>query len=460
MQNISYTAKLQKAFKDANNAYNMIGTGDSVLVALSGGADSSALLDVLCGFLGSSRVFALHVNHMIRGEEAERDEQFCRDFCRERGISLTVLHKDIPLLAKERRIGVEEAARDFRYAALTEAAKRLNLQKIAVAHNADDNLETVLFNLIRGSGERGLCGIPPVRDNIIRPLLFAAKSDIVGYCRENGIGFVTDSTNTDTDYTRNFIRNEIAPLIKRINPHAAHAVTRSSRALRSDCEYIDGIANSIADDISTEALASLPDAILNRYIAKKYKTAATGMQIENVHITNISALIREHKRGEEKHLSLPGKTMAVVANTFEILPESRFFSDKTKKIDADFTLPLSKGANYLPAGDAVFILKDKKDINQEKNIYKLSIHTLVNSAKIIGVPYIRYRREGDAIRINGMKKSVKKLLCERKIPKEERAALPFICDDEGTLLIPGVCARDGILKKDDASDTLHFIYMK
>jgi len=189
--------------------YMMLETSENVLVALSGGADSTALLLSLRELGYPVRAF--HLNHCLRGAESDRDEAFCRRLCEKLGVELTVERVDIAAAAGDS--AVEETARRIRYARLEHAAHGA---KIAVAHNADDNLETMLFHLVRGTGAKGLTGIPPVRGRIIRPLIAVERSEIEAFLRERGQDFVTDSTNADTVYTRNRLRQEVVPVLREL----------------------------------------------------------------------------------------------------------------------------------------------------------------------------------------------------------------------------------------------------
>ena len=180
-----------------------------ICVCLSGGADSTALLSALAHFKDKYSYFlsALHINHLIRGEESFRDENFCVSLCAKSGIELTVRRVDVPAEAEKRKKGLEEAAREVRYEIIKELSGKYDL--FATAHNANDNAETVLFNIIRGCAVNGLCGIPRIRDNIIRPLLSTERKDILDYLDGEGLNYVIDSTNLSSDYTRNYIRNYI-----------------------------------------------------------------------------------------------------------------------------------------------------------------------------------------------------------------------------------------------------------
>ncbi len=213
--------------------YRMLEPGEPVLVALSGGADSVALLRALLA-LGYP-VCAFHLNHCLRGAESGRDEAFCRALCEKLHVPLTVERIDVGAKARAAGEGVEAMARRIRYERLAAAAQGI---KIATAHTADDNLETMLFHLTRGTGPKGLAGIPPVRGNIIRPLIGVERAQVEAYLAELYQDYVTDSTNADEVYTRNRIRHEVVPVLRRINPAVCGAAARLGGLLRQDEAYL------------------------------------------------------------------------------------------------------------------------------------------------------------------------------------------------------------------------------
>ena len=206
---------LDKALS-AVEKYNMLSPGAAVIAAVSGGADSMAMLLFLMKISErySLSLTVAHVNHGLRGEEARRDEEYVRSFCEKNSLRFEVLHADVATLAKQSGETCEECGRRVRYEFFESIDKNA---KIATAHTASDNAETMLFNLARGSSLKGLCGIPPVRGNIIRPLIFCTREDIEVFCRENSLDFVTDSTNLTLDYSRNKIRHIAVPALKEIN---------------------------------------------------------------------------------------------------------------------------------------------------------------------------------------------------------------------------------------------------
>lgn len=259
---------MKEKVKNTILKFDMLTDCRNVTVALSGGADSVALLYslyLLKEELGIS-LSACHVNHNLRGEESDGDELFVRRMCR---------MLDIPLYVRNIRVSdyvgkhesIELVARRIRYGFFSELG---NDRIIATAHTASDNCETVLINLIRGTALSGMCGIPPKRDNVIRPLIDCTREEIEQFCRENSLGYVTDSTNLSDDYTRNKLRLGIIPELKKINPSLTAAVGRMSQAATLDDKYLDKLASDEKEKACKDgkyyvpALCSLDECILRR----------------------------------------------------------------------------------------------------------------------------------------------------------------------------------------------------
>ena len=276
--------------KTAIKQYAMIQDGDTVTVALSGGADSVALLYALLEL--DYGVKACHVNHQLRGEESDRDETFVRDLCRKLNIELTVKSINVKSLQKNHQ-SIEEAAREVRYSFFSQ------FDKVATAHTASDNAETVILNLIRGTGLKGLCGIPPVRDNIIRPLILCERSEIEEYCESQSLQYVTDSTNSCDEFTRNKIRMVLVPFIKEINPSFDSTVTRMCELLREDSDYLDNLSRS--EDYSVKHLKELEKPIQTRII--KRLLSHNNISPSNLRISQILEIIESGngKINLEKH---------------------------------------------------------------------------------------------------------------------------------------------------------------
>lgn len=209
------------------------------IVALSGGADSVALLLIL-RHLGVS-LSAAHCNFHLRGEESERDEQFCVSLCERLGITLHRIHFDTQFYARQHKVSIEMAARDLRYRYFAQLAKDIKVDGICVAHHRDDNVETVILNLLRGSGVDGLAGIAPKNGNILRPLLCISRQDILDYLQLQGQNYVTDSTNLEDDALRNRIRHHVIPLLETVNPAAKENIAQTAKYLRQAKMMLEGL---------------------------------------------------------------------------------------------------------------------------------------------------------------------------------------------------------------------------
>ncbi len=229
---------------------HLLDIGDSVLVGFSGGADSVCLLFMLWELRErfDLKIYALHVNHGIRGEEARRDAEFCRDLCESRGIPFEAVYADIPALAKRDGLGLEEEGRKFRYECFEEKAKKYGCNRIAVAHHMNDRAETMMFQLIRGSRLKGLAGIDEKNGNIIRPLMCLSREEIEECLKENGLDHVTDSTNLENDYTRNRIRNMILPALEELRPRAVRHIAQSAEYLSRVSDFMEKLEEAALKD--------------------------------------------------------------------------------------------------------------------------------------------------------------------------------------------------------------------
>ncbi len=433
-----------------------------VVVALSGGADSVFLL--LCmNALAKKHNFpicAMHVNHNIRGAEADRDEAFCRELCATFGIELHSRWADVPAIAKQNGEGLEEAARNVRYGFFKEfVEKNDDYSYVVTAHNATDNTETVIFNILRGGGTQAVCGIPVVRDNILRPVIYVSKKDILFTLEQNGIEFVTDSTNTDINYSRNYIRHEILPHLERINPSYENAIRRLNNNVSADNEYIEKQLDKLCREKSITSVAdrkdvsSLDYALLSRVLVRMYKCACNGISdtdLEYNHIRKICFLL---KGGKSFSYDIPSGL------SFFADREKVYVAQKKQKEEArEFSQKLSLGENLIPGVDGVvYLSEDKNDAYVSKliNIYKLSIQGVLVFDRICGELYMRNRIDGDKYRYGGMTHKLKKLYIDAKMSAYEKAARPVICDDKGVLWVPGFGVRDA---EDDSKTTDKKIY--
>lgn len=413
---------MESCVLEAISRFSLISPGDNVTVALSGGADSMALLNALLGLrerLGIT-VDAAHLNHGIRGAEALRDQNFVAEQCKALGVKLFCETVDVPAFAEESGESHELAARKLRY----EFLERVAQGKVATAHTASDNLETVIFNLTRGTSVDGLCGIPPKRDIFIRPLLLCTREQIEDYCQKNSIPFVTDSTNLSDEYTRNKIRHKIVPVLKEINPAVEKSVLRTTALLREDRELLNRLAEeflfrSLGEDGSLllEGFATL-DAPLAKRVLKSYiEKTAEGISLEAVHIQAIYDIALSHGR-----TSLPGRLSAVSENGRLYLTDGC----ENAQNAPEYIVHISETENNF--------------FENGQKVNNLLLKNLLDCDKIIGKLVCRARKPGDSIRLKnrGCTKTLARLYSEEQIPLHLRDSLPVIADSEGVVWIYGI----------------------
>ena len=295
---------------------HMAEDGQKIVVGVSGGADSMGLLTVLtelAEYFHYSLV-VVHVNHGIRGQAADADQSYVETVCRERNIPCYSFHVDLKRFAQKEGMSQEEAGRYYRYQCFEKVRKEVSGHRIAVAHQREDACETVLFNLFRGTGLKGLTGIPPVRDVIIRPLLCVNREEIEKYLREKGISWRTDETNLTDAYTRNKIRNQILPYIEaNINPAAGQHIQETAQLLKDISDYLDRQGEAAFDDcvsvgknpicaIHGEAFRKL-DVVIQREVLRRAIRVAAGKlkDVDREHIEMIRGLLDKNV-GRRCHL--------------------------------------------------------------------------------------------------------------------------------------------------------------
>ena len=400
--------------------YGMLEDCTGIVVGLSGGADSMCLLDVILKNFGDViPVFAAHLNHNLRHDEAKRDENFVIAECRKKNVELYCKSVDISSLAAQYGITEEECGRNERYAFFYEVLSKTKANKIAVAHSLSDNAETLIFNIIRGSSLHGLTGIMPVRDEIIRPLIFTSRADIESYCEENKISYVTDSTNSKNIYTRNLIRNKIIPICNDINPSFLQSVKRLKASLEHDDDYITRSAQDILQK--------------------------GGFDGESL---SVDVLKESHPSPAAKVIDICCKRIFNIALTHDKIYEIINSLDSIKKIqlNQDCYIKIIYGRIYFYKSD--IIIADKKavlgvnDFNGREIELKLINFNEFSSAnkencadfdKINGSIIMRSRREGDIFTSHkrNCTKTLKKLMIEKKILEFKRNRLLVLgCKDK------------------------------
>ena len=433
---------IYKRILDTVSSEGMINHIDGgVLLGLSGGADSVLLLCFLHEYRRQSdksfKITAVHVNHGIRGDEAKRDEEFSIGLAESLGIEALSYHVDVPAISKQLSIGIEEAARNERYSIFKSIiSSRNDIASIAVAHNATDNIETVLMNMLRGSGLSGASGIKPVRDNIIRPLIKIAKREIVSLLDENGIPYVTDSTNASIDYSRNYVRNEILPLFERLSANPEASFTKLTDNLRQDLDYLNSCAKDFinengSDKIQSSKLKALHPAVFARVIST-LSFEFNGEYLEEKHIDAIYSLLDS----DNFRFSIPGKYNFVCQRGI-----CTFLSKSSENALDEEIFSLTKGENKI-CGTNLTVYVGEVDVSS-LNVYNFSIQANVSSDIIDDGLLLRFKADGDSYKYHGMTHKLKKVFNDRNIPPSERDLIPIVCDSKGILVVPGMSVRDG-----------------
>lgn len=439
-----------------------------VLLAFSGGADSVLLFRLLAAYTNEKSIpfAAVHVHHGIRGEEADRDADFCRRMAEGEGVPFFLLRVDVPayLAGEGRGKSREEGARILRY----EAIERLMTTQeaygvLATAHHATDNLETVLFQMMRGTGLSGIAGIPPVRDNCVRPLLYLARRDIILALAEQGLSYVTDTTNTDLTLDRNYIREEILPRLTRLRPDPEAAITRLTQNLRAELSLRDEALDRFFEDHVRDAVAdraallSLAPALRRRAAIRLYReSGGEGMPTK----TQLDAIFaREGGRKKTRRYDLSGGMRAIFEeDAFYIIPRSA----DAPCPRASYDFPLEMGCNPIgEEGEGALWLFPERSVafeNANKNIYNLFIQADLSSATMGGKLSARSRRAGDAYRTGGMTRVVRRLFSSAHLPRALRSLLPVVYDDAGILWVPGFGVRDCEKKSTKGGPYAYFCY--
>jgi len=423
--------------------HEMLPDAGLLLVCVSGGADSMCLLEALLESLRTKKfvVGAAHFNHRLRGSESDRDEAFVREHCIARGVPFFPGGGDVRMYASRNGLGLEEAARDMRYGFFFETAEKTGAERIATAHTMDDNTETMLLNLVRGTGTNGLSGIPPVRDNIIRPMLHVSRDEVMRFVAERAIPYVEDSTNSQEIHTRNRIRHSVVPVLKDINPRLNDAAAVAAELMRDDEDLISDIADLFISEccvgLTADAadLAVLPVSVSRRVIRKLY-----GGSLSFKHVKSVLALCAQENPSAS--LSLPGMTVYREYERVVFSPEQVAAAEGFAPVfPADGNSVVILGLGLRISCTAV-VYDDGFDIIDES-----FTSFIFKSIDICGKITVRPRREGDTIRLlgQGNTKTLKKLFIERRVPARKRAQIPVIADDNGVLAVYGIGIGDRAL---------------
>ena len=390
---------------------NMITPGDRIICAVSGGADSVALLFGLY-LLREKLDFSLaaaHFNHHLREEESDRDEAFVRRFCQQYDIELYVGSGQV----RPGKKGLEAAARDARYAFL-----RTLPGKIATAHTADDNAETVLLHLVRGTGLKGLCGITPVGEGLIRPMLTVTRAEVEAFLEEYHLSCVSDSSNASDAFLRNRLRQHVMPLLRSENPRLAENLTAMALSLQAEEACLAELARG-AYTLEIPKLRQMDSALRSRVLERFLKENGVA-EPQRSHIAMTERLVFSEK--PSARAGFPGGvTVARCYDTLQILPQT----------DAPQMCAITVPGEYAWGAYRV-ICRPAEQIINTKTTFTLAVQ---------GEIFLRPRCTGDEIRLSGGTKSLKKLFIDHKIPASERDQMPVLADELGVLGVPEIGAN-------------------
>ena len=416
--------------------HQMAQSGEMIVLGLSGGMDSVCLFHLLKE-LGYS-LAAVHVHHGIRGEEADRDEKFVEALCKKHQVPLYSYHFDVPKISREKHLSEEEAGRMVRRQAFTETMEKCNARCVALAHHANDRAETFLFHLSRGTGVKGLGTMKPVQGTVIRPLLWAQRSEIEAYMQEQCLDYVEDGTNASVKYTRNKIRHEILPLLEQVNEKSVAHICSVAEKLSSVSAYIDREAEKLCrlstvmyrDEVQILKFAFCQgDEVLRIPVLQKCLEYLSG-SLENIteeHLTKLLSLF-EMQTGKELHL--PYGITAV--RTYEGI--RMFFRKEKENLEP---VAFSGDGLYEFGGKSFKISVESWD--NSKNFPINNYTKCFDYDKIETVLFFRTRRTGDYLEVNAEhgKKSLKDYLINEKVPKEQRDQVILLADGSHVLWVVG-----------------------
>ncbi len=412
----------------------MIFPGDKVLVGLSGGADSVFLLESLTSIRNvlDFEIACAHVNHGIRGAEADNDQEFCRNLCSEKNIDFHEKFCDIPVIAAKRKISEETCGREERYSFFKLLCEKHGFNKIAVAHNMNDSVETVIINMIRGASLKGLSGIEQINGNIIRPVINITRQEIESYLHSKGIQYRTDSTNSTLDYTRNKIRHLILKEMENINPSVVNTIHTNSHNIRCDIDFLNEYTKKLkciensGDEvfIDKNIFDSQHPSIKKRILIDAFSICKGNRA--NVNSCHIDILLGELQSG--KKYNMPNGITVYIS-----FDKIIFSQKKTEQIKqcCDFT------AEQIIKFNETTIIKScivDEVLSYENNALYVDWDLLKNRNLVL-----RSRKESDKFTPFGMNhsKKIKQFMIETKIPAIQRNNIPLLCaDDEIVAVIP------------------------
>lgn len=426
--------------------YKMLESGDGVLVAVSGGPDSICLLHILHSLRKSFklRLMVIHINHLLRGENADEDEGYVRDLCQEWNIPFYSYRKDIKLLSRDKGISVEEAGREVRYNCFYKIKESHQLQKIALGQHRDDNAETILMRILRGTGPNGLAGISPHReDGVIRPLLSCTREEIENYCKVHKLFPRTDESNLQPIYLRNKIRLEVLPYLEQYNGNLKNNLQNLGEIIREQQDYI----NNEMGKLWSQNINKSGEAIT---LSIKWLIKLSAFEQKEMLRRSIEWVKGNLKEIEHNHIQLILEMMEDKSNTtwelqlpHEIRIERQYNKLIIKQGEKDEVKPFWYS---LSIGEKCLI----PELNLELNLYLVrredidiiksnSKNGYFDYEKVGGPIYVRNRIPGDTFKPSGNigTKKIKDYFIDMKVPREKRDEIPLIVGEKGIIWVVG-----------------------
>ena len=463
--------KLPFAVFNTINKYNLIKPNDSIIIGVSGGPDSVALLKILYSInLAKNlhlRLFVAHINHQLRGKSSEKDAQFVQNLSKDLSLPFLLKSVNVQEIANQTKRSIEETARIERYKYFGELSQRHNVAIVALGHTADDNAETVIHRIIRGTGLMGLGGIPINRPlvagssiQVVRPLLFTWRREIIEYLRKKQINYRTDESNYETTYLRNKIRLELIPLLeKQYNPNIKNSIVQLCQILNANNEYLSLEAERILKDSTIES--SEDSYTINTHFLTKQPKILQQLvfqEILNVMQISLKEIKYEHytkifdeitKRGKGRHFQLPGKLYLWHEHGMLYFKKGTLSrscmpsSDSIQgQILSETTLQIPGITTVYPLGQLISEILDIRELSLETYKKTKTINEEIFDLQSITMPLaVRLRKDGDAISPLGVQghKKLKDLFIDKKIPVKERDTIPVIVMNDQPIWVVGIC---------------------
>lgn len=435
---------LEKA-KITIRKYSMLSGGERVLIGLSGGADSVSLLHVLAGLRGELGLSleALYIDHGMRPEETPKEMEFARSLAASFDIPFHSDKIDVISHAKKTGFGKQEAARELRYQCYELYRASLGANRIALGHTAEDQLETFLMRLIRGTGPKGLASIPAVRRYIIRPLIEVRRAEIEDYLREKGAGYVTDSSNLRRDYTRNKIRHSLVPILKGFNPRIVEAVSRMAGILADEERYFDTIVlktimklitrkNDMEIELFLVPLESMDRVILRRVLRHAVSVVRGLRGLDLGHIEDVIGLVKGGSPGQR--IYLPGRMRAVKKYSTLLITAKSPAKVGEYRLEVPGSVRIGETGAVLTAS-----VSNLADAGADKKT------AILDADKIAPPLTVRSRKKGDyfhPIGFSGKRKKLQDFFVDEKIPRDERDSVPLVLSSDDIIWVAGMRADE------------------